>query len=287
MPIRKKVDLTKVMKSLSGITLIFPLYLLLLGACHEDVFLEPDQVVINEQEQKAPQLTPEWVFSKLRGRFLNPILSGDLKKLREITKDRNYLDYLFQEYPEQPFTTFEEFLEKAQPAPERYLPFLEKTINNPTVEDIAILHKITRHYRNARALEYHILSNPDPNVVARLNEVFEKKASAIEDKTVQEWLVLHFDAEKIPPLEFVKIFTIPFENFVIETEKADVLRIEALFEEHGRNDGTIWLAILEPILIGQIVNGFTDVEVFLNWVKGDFFPDQPLELPQQAIDLLQ
>ena len=265
----------------------FLFVLLGLSACNENVLLEPEvNVLETEQKQNGKKFTPKETFTKLRGLFLNPMLSGDLQKLQDLTKNESYLDFLSQEYPaEGPFQTFDAFLETAPPDSQRYLPFLKKFIEHPTVEDITILHQITHGYRNANATQHHILN--DPNAVALLHTVLEKKTAVMEDKKVQKWFERHFQAQEIPVLEFLKTVILPIENFVIETEKEDARRIQDLFNEHGTDDGTIWLAIEEPVLTGEIINNFTDVEVFLAWVKGDFFPDRPLEVNQQVIDLLQ
>ncbi len=261
--------------------------LLTLVSCNEPVTLTREiNVVETEQEQISRQLTPKEIFSKLRGLFQTPMLSGDLQKLQDLTENESYLDFLSQEYPaEGPFQTFDAFLETAPPDSQRYLPFLKKFIEHPTVEDITILHQITHGYRNANATQHHILN--DPNAVALLHTVLEKKTAVMEDKKVQKWFERHFQVQEIPVLEFLKTVILPIENFVIETEKEDARRIQDLFNEHGRDDGTIWLAIEEPVLTGEIINNFTDAEVFLAWVKGDFFPDRPLEVNQQVIDLLQ
>ena len=266
----------------------FLFVLLALSACNENVLLKPEvNVLETEQEQNVKKLTPNETFTKLRGLFLNPMLSGNLKKLQQLTETKDYLDFLSQEYPvEKPFQTFDAFLETVPPDSERYLLFFKKFIENLTDKDIAIIHQMVREYRNINALQYDLLSNP--NAIARIHEIADKESAILENVEVQEWLKSHFEnLEMQPPLFLLQTFVLPLKNVVIQIEKEDANRIQQPFDEHGKDDGTIWLAILEPALTGQILNDFTDTEVFLNWIKGEFFPDKPLEIPPEALEFLQ
>lgn len=265
----------------------FLVYIVLAIGCREAVIpaVKEDPREIKEPETR--ELTHGDTFSKLKLLFPHRMLDEKFQTLRELTTTRTYLDFLSQEYPaEKPFQTFDAFLETAPPDSQRYLPFLKEFIENPTDEDITFLHQITQGYRNANAIQHHFFFDPNPDAL-HIHRVMEKKIAIMENKAVREWFERRFQAREIPPLDFLQTVMLPIENFVIETEKEDARRIQQLFNEHGRDNGTIWLAILEPTLAGEIINNFTDAEVFVTWVKGDFFPDQPIELPQQGVDFLQ
>lgn len=265
----------------------FLVYIVLAIGCREAVIPAVKEDPSEIKEPKTRERTHGDTFSKLKLLFPHRMLDEKFQTLRELTATRTYLDFLSQEYPaEKPFQTFDAFLETAPPDSQRYFPFLKEFIENPTAEDITLLHQITQGYRNANAVQHHFFFHPNPDAL-HIHTVMEKKITIMENKAVQEWFERRFQAREIPPLDFLQTVMLPIENFVIETEKEDARRIQQLFDEHGRDNGTIWLAILEPTLTGEIINNFTDAEVFVTWVQGDFFPDQPIELPQQGIDFLQ
>ena len=72
-----------------------------------------------------------------------------------------------------------------------------------------------------------------------------------------------------------KEFFTTFENFVQETEKEDARLIEEKFEQHGKDDGLLWLALHNPALTAEILNNFTNTAVFLRWTEGVFFQQNP------------
>lgn len=222
-------------------------------------------------EPILPKLSVEETFTELRKSFPNRILNREFSKLRELTASETYLRFLSQEYPaEKPFETFDAFLETAEPDSGRYTPFLMEFIEHPTAKDVAIIHHMTRVYRSANVIQWHVFHGR--NAGAGMDEVLRRKVSVVDEPEVKAWLKAHFDNPNQDPKVPGQVFFMPFEEFVLETEKADALRIKELFAEHGTDAGLIWLAILEPALTGQILNGFTDTDFFLIWVEGNFFP---------------
>ena len=271
----------------SGKVAVFFVYIVLAVGCKEAIISPVEGEPPEVKEPETREFILEDTFSKIKVLFPHRMLDEKFQTLQELTVTRTYLDFLSQEYSaEKSFQTFDAFLETAPPDSERYLPFLKEFIENPTAEDITLFHQITHGYRNANALQYHLFFDPNPGPL-QIHTVMQKKTVIMENKAVQKWFERHFQIEEIPPLDFLKNVMLPIENFIIGTEKEDARRIHGLFNEYGRDDGTIWLTILEPTLTGEIINNFTDVEVFATWVRGDFFPDQPIELPQQGIDFLQ
>lgn len=230
-----------------------------------------------EAKSVASKPMPEDVFVKLRREFPNEILDKDFDTLKEVTISKNYLDFLIQTYPAAvPFKTLEVFLHVAPPDPERYEPFLKEFIEVPTEGDVTNIHRVLLAYRHLNAKMYQMTH--DGNILGIANLVF-KRVEVIEKDPIKAWMVDRFaDLDQ----EALQKFFTDFENFVIETEKADTRKIQELFETYGKEEGLLWLAILEPALTGQILNDFTDTEVFLKWVKGKFFlenPIIPLNLP--------
>ena len=194
-----------------------------------------------------------------------------------MTNSKNYLNFLVQTYPAAvPFETLDMFLHVAPPDPKRYEPFLREFIEVPTEEDVTNIHRMFLTYRHLNA-KMHQMTH-DGDILGTANLVF-KRVEVVQKDPIKTWMADHLaDLDQVA----LQKFFVDFENFVIETEKRDADKIQELFEKHGSEEGLLWLAILEPILTGQILNDFTDTEVFLKWVKGEFFlenPIIPLNLP--------
>jgi len=234
----------------------------LLG-CSEDADNDtaPVETLISESIPTKP--TPEATFAKLKTLFPKPIFDSNFSTLGEITTSKTYLDFLVQEYQtEKPFKTLAEYLNVAPPSdPERYRSSLKEFIKKPNEEDIAIIHQMTLKYRCANAMQYQMLK--DGNVVKAILGVIEKKLSVLDEAPIKAWLELHRPDQH---------FFLALENFVIETEIADTLLIQKQFEEHGKDDGLLWLALRNPILTAEILNNFTNTVVFQEWTNGVFFP---------------
>ena len=49
-----------------------------------------------------------------------------------------------------------------------------------------------------------------------------------------------------------------------------MLRAQELLAKHGEQDALIWLALENPVLIGYILKDFTDTQVLLRWMAGEF-----------------
>ena len=271
---------------------IFLVFMLFVLGCHDNpTITSPIEAQSVQNQQKALELTQEEAFSKIKSLYPNAVLDEEFRTLKDLTTTQTYLDFLSQEYhTEKPFQTYENFLETAQPDQERYLPFLEKFLENPSPKDIAILHQLTQQYRNFNATQYHLFFDENNDVNDAVELVNKKGLFIMENRDLHKWLEeVRLKAQEGPreAFDFLLTFFAAFENFVIQTEKADTHAIQELFVQHGEDDGTIWLALLEPSLTGQIIKDFTNIEVFLNWVKGDFFLDRPLEIPPQALEFRQ
>ena len=211
--------------------------------------------------------TPEETFGKLKTLFPKPIFDEEFITLSEVTASKTYLDFLAQEYrTEKPFKTLAEYLDMAQPDPERYTPFLKEFIKKPNEGDIAIVHQMTLRYRCGNATLYQMMHGGN-NVLQGILAVLEKKLSILEEAPVKAWLELHFPN--------TKDFFEEFENFVTETEREDTLLIQEQFEKHGTDNGILWVALRNPVLAAEILNNFTNTAVFLRWSDGDFFVPKP------------
>lgn len=204
-------------------------------------------------------------------------MDKDFNTLKKVTTSKSYLDFLAQMYPAAiPFETLDGFLHVVPPDPEKYEPFLGEFIEVPTEEDVTNIHHMFLTYRHLNAEMHQMTHNGD--ILGTANLVF-KRVEVVQKDPIKTWM-----ADRLGDLDQAALqkFFIDFENFVIETEKVDARKIQELFETYEKEEGLLWLAILDPALTGQILNDFTDTEVFLEWVKGEFFlenPIIPLNLP--------
>lgn len=258
--------------------ILFAITTLQLLGCSED----PDNDTTEEMDTASvgtliaepipPKPTPEDTFAKLKILFPKPILDGDFTTLDEVTASKTYLDFLTQEYRTgKPFRTLADYLDVAKPDPERYRPFLKEAIGKSDAKDIAIIHQMTLKYRCANAILYQMMHEGNAeNVVKAILAVLEKKLSVLEEAPVKAWMEMH-----LPNPDEVKEFFTAFEHFVTETEREDALFIQEQFEQHGKDDGLLWLTLRNPALTAEILNNFTNTAVFLRWTEGIFFQQNP------------
>ena len=257
--------------------ILFAIVFQLLG-CSED----PNNDITEEMDPASgiltaesipPKPTPEDTFSKLKTIFPRPIFDEEFTTLIEVTASKTYLDFLTQKYrTKEPFETLAEYLNVAPPPdPERYKSFLKEFINKPNEEDIAIVYQMTLRYRCANVILYQMIhAGNGENVLKTILAVLEKKLLVLEEAPTKAWMEMH-----LPNQGQAKEFFTAFENFVKETEKEDARLIEEKFEQHGKDDGLLWLALHNPALTAEILNNFTNTNVFLRWTEGIFFQQNP------------
>ena len=264
--------------------LIFSPCLLFFTGCSSDP--DPDDPSAVESSVVVDEVvhvpTAEDTFVELKALYPNDVLGEELETLGALTETRVYLDFLSYTYgAEEPFTTFADFLETAQPDPQRYLPYLEQFIDNPTEEDVSVLYRITQDYRAGHVLLHQLIVNNEFEPL-HLFLILEKQMAYATDRDIKAWFERRFvpnrnqDNLDNPDKEGTsERFFAGLPEFALELDKADAARIQTLFDTHGENDGTIWLAIRDPLLTGQILKDFTSKRVFLRWVAGDFFDEMP------------
>ncbi len=251
--------------------MLFVIAFQLLG-CSEDPDTDTTSVEKLIAEPIPPKPTPEDTFAKLKVLFPKPIFDGDFTIMGKVTASKTYVDFLTQEYrTAKPFKTLADYLDVAKPDPERYKPFLKESIGKSNEEDIAIVHQLTLEYRCANVMLYQMIHDGnDENVLKAILAVLEKKLSVLDEAPIKAWMEIH-----IPNKEQVTEFFPALEHFVTETEKRDALFIQEQFEQHGKDDGLLWLAVHNPALTAEILNNFTNTDVFLRWTEGVFFQQNP------------
>ena len=209
----------------------------------------------------TPKLRGEPTFERLRNQFAGRLENrGNFTALRNITTSQTYLDYLAEAYPtEKPVKTLEEYFQIAPPDAERYIPFLKKWIGNPIEKDIAVMHRITATYREANLMLFHVFHLPKREEIPKhIALVFEKKIGVIVEPATEAFLHRHqIQRDK---------FTAPLEEFVLATEIADAIWLHEQMEVDGTDLGLLWSAIHRPALIGEILQNFSSIDHFLEWI---------------------
>lgn len=203
-------------------------------------------------------------FSLLKEKFQGNILDKHFETLRKLVSDEIYLDFLRRSHPiDKPFKTFEEFFQTALPPAERYLRFwhkhVEKTAGEIDSEELAILHKLA-------FVNWHMIirgfhgEKPD----------FESLVQLFVVDGNEEDLIALFRKNGKPTLGHLANVFIQLAFFAAETQEIDAKIVKTFIDTHGRAHGLVWLSLKEPILLGQILLSFTDTDIFLRWIDGEF-----------------
>ena len=253
--------------------LLFAIVFQLLG-CTDTA---PDIVKTRGEETTAPveTLAPEPIaakptpaeetFEALRRKHPTVILDDNFVTLRQVTASERYMAFLMQEYPtDEPFQTYEAYLQVAPPDPGRYLPFLEAWIGEPTDDDIAVIHRMTARFRAANIT----LFAKDFADIRNVLTVLEKRLGVLEEAPVDAFLKRHH-------LEETEHFANAFGAFVAETEAADARWLHEQFKErHGIHSGMLWSVLRKPALVGELMQHFSSKDLFLDWVEAKRVPNQ-------------
>ena len=122
----------------------------------------------------------------------------------------------------------------------------------------------------------------------RLHQVFQEARIAIyhgaDQLTVEENILLPAILEEpIFGWAFKRVrdneerflaFDEDFQRLSRDIKFANIRKINKALKEQRKeqrpNDGFIWLMLREPVLMGEVLESFTDTEIFLRWLKGEF-----------------
>ena len=213
----------------------------------------------NGIEPIARPPTIEETFEHLKRENPGDILDDDFKTLRRLVTSKTYLDFLRHNHPiEDQFQTFDAYWQIAALDPSRYMPFLKEYLEKPAEEDIANVHLFAVHDRHVMTREYHG-ENPE-----RFLDEWEKLFRG----PGMDIVLRHFvDDENVL---MMSLLIVEITLYVKETEQTDAALAQELLNKHGEHDALIWIAIKDPVLIGYILKDFTDPQVFLKWMRGEF-----------------
>ena len=228
--------------------------------------LKPEKEDIDTEDGIEPIAQPptiEETFENLKRENPGGILDDDFKTLRRLVTSKTYLDFLRHNHPiEDQYQTFDAFWKIAASHPSRYLPFLKQHIEKPDEEDAANAHLFAEHYRHVLTREYH---GEDP-------DIFQDELVKLMKGPAINIGLKHFVDDERNALNGLEIifFTVEIGLYVQKTEQADAAFAQEFLDKHGEQDALIWIALEDPVLIGYILKDFTDVQVFLKWMRGEF-----------------
>ena len=220
--------------------------------------------IVEGMDAPVIAITPESVFERLQVEFAGRLENqGDFSALREITTSQTYQDYLAKVCRTAvPVASLEEYAAVAPPDADRYTPFLKEWIDKPTVEDIAVMHRLTRTHRESDYLLFQARLQTRP--LRWTDEIFlsafEEDMGALGDPATRTFLMRYNINDRIG---FYYLFS---SKFVVRTEIADAIWLHEQMETHGRDLGLLWSAIQRPALVGEILHNFSETEIFLEWV---------------------
>ena len=227
--------------------------------------LEPEKGRIETEssiEPVARQATPEETFEQLKRENPGNILDEDFRILRRLVTSKTYLDFLRRNHPiEDQYQTFDQFWKLAASHPSRYMPFLKQQLEKPDEEDAANAHLFAEHYRYVMTREYH----------GEDSDMFQDEWLKLMKGPGADIGLKHFvdDERNILNGFHLIILTVAIKLHVEEIERANAVFAGELFDKHSTH-ALIWIALEDPVLIGYILKDFTDPQVLLKWMRGEF-----------------
>ena len=249
-------------------------HILLFWGCSDepDRTLEPKAAMAEKATDRDTKGTrkelSEQAFKALQQEFESPILDEGFETLHRISASSTYLDFLRDIYPEVPHQDFKTFVEASienhPPNAELYEVVLKKHFGRARKEDLIIIHRMHQAFQSARILIYH---GADQATVEE-----EILLPAIRGEPIFGWLIERF--KRLRNDDIFDAFGENFERLSQDIEFSNIERINrSLKDKHTEqrpDDGFIWLMLREPVMMGEILESFTDTEIFLRWLKGEF-----------------
>lgn len=249
--------------------------------------ISDDRKCSMDAEEAARQSRRLKVFVELRRMFPNSILDEDFSTLKQVTGSKVYLDYLKSEFPtDEPFETLEVFINVAPPPVERYRDFLNKHFENLTKADFLGMHQLTLLERRQNMMklaswktknERYSRAASQLSAFGLMPDHLRQKLETIDPSTLWSFRLRRDHARRwwrsrFPNYAEKYKFILSVKQFAVETEKADTDWIQTRFETHGKDEGLLWIAIENPVLIGEIITNFPPPHayLFLSWVEQTF-----------------
>ena len=231
-----------------------------------DVTLDPEDAIEEEATGTDAEVTGEdlyeQTFKALRQAYPPPILDARFETLHRMRSDPIYFAFLRSVYPDVLHQDLKTFVKNSPPDAEVYEVVLHKHFGKPTRTDIVVAHRLHQNFQKGRILVYH---GTDQDTV--IDEVL---IPAFKKAPVFGWFVKHAKDNE----EGFEAFDADFQRLSRDIELRNIIKINKILMDQGdekqRDDGFIWLMLRKPVLMGEVLDSFTDTEIFLEWLKGKF-----------------
>ena len=249
---------------------ICSIFLFLDYSIEPDRTLEPKEAVAEETTDRNVEVTKkelyEQTFKALQRQFQSPILDEEFEILHQIISTSPiYLDFLRDVYPNVPHQNFKTFvkasIENSPPNTELYSGVLKKHFSEAMKEELIIMHRMHQAFQSARILIYH-----GADKITAEEKIL---LPVFQEGPIFEWGIKRLQNNKI-----IESFGEDFDRLSLDIEQVNIEKIKKVLKdrrtEQRPDDGFIWLMLTEPVLMGEVLESFTDTEVFLKWLKGEF-----------------
>ncbi len=232
------------------------LLILFLGCGSSDDNSETHWNVINQEIPEADVIhsnKAEEVLAQLKQEFAGDILDDDFQTIKELTNSPTYLKFISQDVE---YGSFMDYVDANIPPKHWFQELIENWIDNPEDADYLVTYYIVSNGRHGRALEYQ--GEPEGTADELMTETFA-------EPHVWAWLNGRF-----PDNRAFVLFTVELAIRERQLEEEDISICDGLINDFGQDDGMIMFALNYPFRLPQILNDFSDIDIFLKWTKGEF-----------------
>lgn len=260
----------KVLYRLFTVLCICSIFLFLDYSIERDRTLEPKEAVAEETTDGNVEVTRkelyEQTFKALQRQFQSPILDEEFEILHQIISTSPiYLGFLRDVYPNVPHQNFKTFVkasvENSPPNAELYRVMLKKHFGEAMKEELIIMHRMHQAFQSARILIYH-----GADKITAEEKIL---LPVFQEEPIFEWGIKRLQNDEI-----IESFGEDFDRLSLDIEQANIEKINKVLKdrrtEQRPDAGFIWLMLTEPVLMGEVLESFTNSEIFLKWLKGEF-----------------
>ena len=250
-----------------------------------------------KHDDREPTALENAAFAHLRKEFPGEILDANLATFRKLAENPAYLTFLAEVYPDAaPVKAFEEIVDfkkwinKILPPKERYRDFYQEQFAMDTVAEVTDEEHFLVHFEVTGAWQHSAYKDggdlpthertgafvPSGRTPARLmatsaaRDMLERRFGIAADVklTSAEWTLL------------VRYFKMPLLSVAKAHLDEDRHWIKSVFEKHGQAEGSLWIALQEPLLFNRILHAFTTDETFLTYVYAPVDRHQKVRMPR-------
>lgn len=247
-------------------------------------------------EDREPTALEQAAFARLRQKFPGDILDANLQTFRKLAKSPEYLTFLAAAYPDAApvkafgaIIDFEKIINRILPPKERYLPFYREQFNVASVDEVTAAEHFLVHFEVTGAWMHSAYKEGGDLPNSERNGEFVPSPRTgprlMATSAAREMLERRFGIDatrKLTGAEYtllIRYFKMPLLS-VAETHRAEDRRwIKAVFEKHGTAEGSLWIALQDPLLFNRIFYAFTTDETFLTYVYSPVDRHQKVRLP--------